>query len=60
MTFEIVNADDMPSWVLQPLAGHIQDAIGILEEGYSGRGGTCLRRPQFSNLLSLGPACSLG
>lgn len=31
MTFEIVNADDMPSWVLQPLPGPIQDAIDILE-----------------------------
>lgn len=31
MTFEIVNADDMPSWVLQALPAHSQDAIDILE-----------------------------
>jgi hypothetical protein len=41
MDFEIVSADDMPSWVLQPLPGHIQDAIAILEAaiaGLKGRG----------------------
>lgn len=32
MTFEIVNADEVPSWALQPLAPHVADAIEILFE----------------------------
>lgn len=47
MTFEIVNADDMPSWVLQPLAAHIQEAIDILESLIKG-----LKGPGFDKLNS--------
>jgi hypothetical protein len=41
MTYRRIKLDDLPSWVLQPLPQHVQDAIGILEaamEKVKGRG----------------------